>query len=115
LFKASPDGKTYRGSKERYDQFNEDKIEITDNEFKASYAKFTDLQKRYVELIGNVAPNTDTGNTRSNIWNNELKAGEGEVTKFRRLYAAKHDDGEWNDYKTDAAASWIAIRDDFDS
>jgi hypothetical protein len=60
-------------------------------------------------------PNTTTGLTVADIWQKELEAGEGLVTEKRRLYAAKHDDGEWNDYKTDAAASWIAIRDDFDS
>jgi len=79
-FEASPDTETYRGSKERYEQFNDDKITIEDNEFKASYAKFTDLQKRYNELIDNVTPNTDTGNTNDNIHSNELKNGEGEVT-----------------------------------
>ena len=42
-FEESPDGVTYAGSKKRYDEFNTDKIEIADAEFKASYAKFEDL------------------------------------------------------------------------
>jgi len=60
-------------------------------------------------------PNTSTGNSISNIYDNELKADEGEVTKYRRLYGAEFDSGEWESYKTDAAASWIALSDDFDS
>ena len=122
-FEESPDGFTYAGSKERYDQFNEATITIDNAVFTKSYAKFEDLEERYIELVDNVAPNTNTGNSRSNIWNNELKAGvkanvktgEGEVTEWRRLYGAEFDDGEWDSYKSDAAAPWIAMADDFES